>query len=179
MQRLQPAGLGLANLLGHLQPGVLAQHYYARIGNEEGKQADEPDPDALFQYRAVELRLVYLGQQVPVGAQHRTGGAEHRHVAIVPAKEDRFVLGVVSMAQVLGRQQLLAAGRQLQAEGRVRTIADVIDELDLLAVAAKQQGLAAAVRHRPGLENAVEGLAAADLQHDQGGACRRLPAGGR
>ena len=50
------------------------------------------------------------------------------------------------------------------------TIAHVIEELHLIAEFSKQQGFPAAGRNGPLLENVVEPVAGADLQHDKRGA---------
>ncbi|MNC25753.1 hypothetical protein D3C75_738520 [compost metagenome] len=85
LQRLQPLCLGVAHLLCHQQPGVLAQQDDAGVGDEEHQQGDEANPDALLEAGLVELGLVYLGQQVPIRVRNRIDDAKGRDVAIIHA----------------------------------------------------------------------------------------------
>ena len=138
---------------------MLAQQYDARIGNEQHQQADEPDPDALPEGCLVELRLVYFGQQIPVGAHDGVYGAKDLDTAVILAKEHLLVTFTGAAIEKLGCQQSAVADGDLQGEGRGGAVAHVIEKLHLITLLAKQQGFTTAVRDRPLLENIVEPIA--------------------
>ncbi|MNC12860.1 hypothetical protein D3C75_605860 [compost metagenome] len=122
LQRLQPLCLGVADLFGHQQSGVLAQQYDASVGDEEHQQADETNPDALLEAGLVELGLVYLGQQVPIRVRNRIDDAKGRDVAIIHAGQHPGPSLPGIQTQILGRQQGVVMERKVQAQGRVGAV---------------------------------------------------------
>lgn len=168
LQRLQPLGLGVLELFGHLQPGVLAQQDDAGVGDKEHQQADETDPDALLESGLVEFRLVDLGQQIPVRVHDRIDNPEDLATPVILAIE---YLGRAAFGepQILGCQQGGVGDGIVQGESRFRAMAQATQIVDLIPLLAKEYGFSAAVWDGPGPQDLIEPAICAYLHHQHGG----------
>jgi len=130
---------------------------------QHGQQAGQRDPGALDEGSHEHFRAVLLDQQPPVGAHHRPGHAVGRHAPVVQSLDEHA--GQRLRTQGACADVACVVARQSLAQGGVRLVTQLAEDLHLVLIGAEQEDVRGLDRQLAQTHRRVQVLGRVRVQH--------------